>query len=347
MISRYLASEFIRFFLLIIGAFMVMIVAGNIFGNLSFMFDSWEDFLQFLRTTAMMTPQLLEFTIPITVLLATIATFSTFNRTSELLTIRSLGIGPWGLAWPVLAVTLMISAGNYAAQNYAYPWMHENWADTDASRSLMPIWKVGPDNRLYFFGRRPGKGLLESVTFFQWQSEPFKILERTAIDKGEQQKNSWFFQKAEKHLFSGNHLQFQGVDELRLTQEEVPSVPFQKSVSARNLPLLDLRDEIRKRQSEGLEVVKHRVAIYQKTALPFQLFVMVFVGIALSSSHSRKGMAAESLALSCLLAILFWIMNQILLALGEAGNISPVPAAWGSITFFAGIAWLLHRIYRI
>ena len=48
MISRYLASEFIRFFLLIIGAFMVMIVAGNIFGNLSFMFNSWEDFLQFL-----------------------------------------------------------------------------------------------------------------------------------------------------------------------------------------------------------------------------------------------------------------------------------------------------------
>ena len=112
MISRYLAFEFLRFFLLIMGAFLLMIIAGKIFGNLSNMFNSWEHFKKFLQTTALMTPQLLEFTIPITVLLSTIATFSSLNRTSELVTIRSLGISPWGLAWPILVVTIIISSIN-------------------------------------------------------------------------------------------------------------------------------------------------------------------------------------------------------------------------------------------
>ena len=53
------------------------------------------------------------------------------------------------------------------------------------------------------------------------------------------------------------------------------------------------------------------------------------------------------MALSCLLAILFWILNQILLALGDAGEIHPLPASWGSIGLFALIAWLLHFRYRV
>ena len=58
-------------------------------------------------------------------------------------------------------------------------------------------------------------------------------------------------------------------------------------------------------------------------------------------------MAAESMALSCLLAILFWILNQILLALGDAGEIHPLPASWVSIGLFAIIAWLLHVRDRV
>ena len=128
--------------------------------------------------------------------------------------------------------------------------------------------------------------------------------------------------------------------------EEIPSLKFEKAISPRNLPLFELRNEIENLQKEGQDVISHRVALFQKLAFPVQLFVMVFLGLSLSSSHSRKGMAAESMALSCLLAILFWILNQILLALGDAGEIHPLPASWGSIGLFALIAWLLHFRYR-
>jgi len=347
MISRYLAGEFTRFFILFLGAFLIIIFIGNVFGNLSIIFNNWEGFLRFLRKTAMMMPQLLEFTIPVTVLLATITTFSTFNRTSELLAIRSSGVGPWNLAWPLLLVSLLIAVFTYSGQNYLYVWMHNQWPETSSNSKLQPIWKVGPDNRLYFFGNLPEKGKLQSITLFQWHTEPYRIVERTAIDRGEQQKTSWNFQDLEQYRFSENHLKYENLEQLNLKIKEVPSLKYEKAISPRNLPFLDLRDEIENRRKEGQDVTPHRVAFFQKSAFPFQLFIMVFLGLALSTSHSRKGMAAESLALSCLLVILFWILNQILLSLGDAGELHPFLASWGSIGLFTLIAWLLHLRYRV
>ncbi|GIR31457.1 MAG: hypothetical protein CM15mP45_07530 [Deltaproteobacteria bacterium] len=261
MISRYLASEYSRFFMLFLGAFVIMIFIGNVFGNLSIIFEDWEGFLRFLRKTALIMPQLMEFTIPITVLLATITTLSTLNRTSELLAIRASGVGPWNLAWPLLLVTLVIAAVTYLGQNYLSVWMQRQWTETASTENLQPIWKVGPDNKLYFFGKLPEKGKLESVTLFQWQTEPYRIVERTAIEKGEQQKTSWNFQDLQQYRFSENHLKLQNLDELNLKIEEVPSLKFEKAVSPRNLPLFELRKKSK--------IFKRRAGCHQPSCCTF------------------------------------------------------------------------------
>ena len=267
MISRYLASEYSRFFMLFLGAFVIMIFIGNVFGNLSIIFEDWEGFLRFLRKTALIMPQLMEFTIPITVLLATITTLSTLNRTSELLAIRASGVGPWNLAWPLLLVTLVIAAVTYLGQNYLSVWMPRQWTETASTENLQPIWKVGPDNKLYFFGKLPEKGKLESVTLFQWQTEPYRIVERTAIQKGEQQKASWNFQDLQQYRFSENHLKLQNLDELNMKIEEIPSLKFEKAISPRNLPLFELRNEIENLQKKvaekyGYKLVDHKLELY-------------------------------------------------------------------------------------
>jgi len=112
-ISKYIASEFNRYFMLFLGAFVLMILVGNFFGNLADVFTDWQSFLKFLQETALLLPLLLELIIPITVLLATIATYSSLNKNAELLAIRSSGIGGWRLAFPVLAVSALIASFAY------------------------------------------------------------------------------------------------------------------------------------------------------------------------------------------------------------------------------------------
>ncbi|MDP7629981.1 MAG: LptF/LptG family permease, partial [SAR324 cluster bacterium] len=99
-------------------------------------------------------------------------------------------------------------------------------------------------------------------------------------------------------------------------------------------------------QGEGQDVTRHWVAFYQKLAYPVTLWIMALIGFALSATHSRRGIAVESLALSVLLGILFWILNQIFLALGNAGMAHPALAAWTSNLLFLLLGLSLLVRYR-
>ena len=341
-ISKYIASEFNRYFMLFLGAFVLMSLVGNFFGNLADVFTDWQSFLKFLQETALLLPLLLELIIPITVLLATIATYSSLNKNAELLAIRSSGIGGWRLAFPVLAVSALIASFAYFSQNYMYTWMHQTWVKQENSARLPPLWKVGEEQSIYYFGNRQHNGRISSINSFNWKQIPFQLLGRTAIERGEQQNNSWIFHDIQKYIFQDENLRLEHVEQWRIETEKLPTVPFDIPISPHHQPLLDLYENTLKLQSEGQDVTRHWVAIFQKTAYPFQIFIMVLIGLGLSASYNRRGMAAESLAISCLLGILFWILNQITMAVGGAGLIFPFFAAWsGNIIFLALALWLL------
>ena len=347
MISKYIASEFIRYFLLFLCAFVLMTTIGNFFGNLSGVFSDWLSFLEFLKETALLLPLLFELIIPITILLATVATFSSFNKNAELTAMRSSGIGGWRLAFPILAISALIALFAYLSQNYAYTWMHQTWVKPDSNARLMPLWKIGEEQSIFFFGDRRQEGRLSSITSFQWQKNPFQLLEKTEIESGKQQEQSWVFQNVKKHLFQNENIQRKYLDQLQIEKEKLPTVSFEMPTSPRHKPFLDLYGDTQKLQSEGQDVTQHRVELFQKTAYPFQIFIMVLIGLGLSASYYRRGMAAESLAISCLLGILFWMLNQITLAVGGAGLINPFFAAWSGNLIFLALALCLLSYNRV
>lgn len=341
-IPKYIAAEFIHYFLLFLSSFVLMTLVGNFFGNLSDVFSSWSSFLEFLQETALLLPLLFELIIPITVLLSTIAAFSTLNKNAELLAMRSSGIGGWSLAFPVLTVSVVIAGFAYFSQNYMYNWMHQTWVKQENATRLVPLWKVGEDQSIYYFGNRRQDGRLSSITSFHWQKNPFQLVGKTAIERGEQQKNSWVFHNVIRHLFQDESLQLEYVEQWRVETKKLPTVPFEIPVSPHHQPIFDLYEETLKLQSEGQDVTRHWVEFFQKTAYPFQIFIMVLIGLGLSTSYNRRGMGAESLAVSCLLGILFWMFNQITMAVGSAGLLMPFLAAWsGNMIFLALALWLL------
>ncbi|MBC8259567.1 MAG: LptF/LptG family permease [SAR324 cluster bacterium] len=343
-ISKYIASEFIRYYLLFLGSFVLMTLVGNFFGNLADIFTDWFSFLEFLQETALLLPLLLELITPITVLLATIATFSSMNKNAELLAMRSSGIGGWRLASPVLVVALLIAAFAYFSQNYMYTWMHQTWVKQENPNSLQPLWKVGEDQSIYFFGNRQQDGRLNSISSFYWKQNPFQLKARTRIEKGQQQNESWIFNNVQRYFFHDERLQLEHEEQWRVETEKLPTVPFVVPISPHHQPIIDLYQDTLKLQSEGQDVTRHWVEFFQKTAYPFQIFIMVLIGLGLSASYNRREVAAESLAISCLLGILFWILNQITMAVGGAGLILPFFASWsGNIIFFALALWLFSH----
>ena len=347
MISKYIAFEFFRYFMLFLSAFVLMTMIGNFFGNLGGVFSDWLSFLEFLKETALLLPILFELIIPITILLATVSTFSTFNKNAELTAMRSSGIGGWRLAYPVLAISALIAVFSYLSQNYAYTLMHQTWFKPDNTERLMPLWKIGEEQSIFYFGDRRQEGSLNSITSFQWQKNPFQLLEKTEIESGKQQEKSWIFQNVKKHLFRGENIQLKYFDQWQIEKDKLPTVSFEMPTSPHHKPFFDLYEDTIKLQSEGQDVTQHRVELFQKTAYPFQIFIMVLIGLGLSASFYRRGMAAESLATSCLLGILFWMLNQITLAVGGAGMITPFFAAWSGNLIFLALALCILSYNRV
>ena len=320
-----------------------MTLVGNFFGNLGDVFSDWQSFLGFLQESAMLLPILLEFIIPITVLLATIATFSSLNKNAELLAMRSSGIGGWKLSRPVLCVSIVITIFAYFSQNYIYTWMHQTWVKKEKTKHLLPMWKVGEDQSIYYFGNRQQDGRLNSITSFQLEKNPFQLLGKTTIESGEKQKNSWVFQNVIRYLFQDEILKMEFFEQWRIETKKLPTVPFENPISPHHQPIFDLYEDTIKLQGEGLDVTRHWVEFYQKTAYPFQIIIMMLIGLGLSSSYNRRSMVAESVSISFLLGILYWMFNQISIALGSAGILAPFFAAWsGNLVFLTLALWLLN-----
>ena len=121
------------------------------------------------------------------------------------------------------------------------------------------------------------------------------------------------------------------MDQWQIEINKFPTVSFDIPTSPHHKPFFDLYQDTLKLQSEGQDVTQDRVELFQKTAYPFQIFIMVLIGLGLSASFYRRGTAGDSLAVSCLLGILFWMLNQITLAVGGAGLINPFFAALSAI----------------
>ena len=345
LLVKYIAQEFLKFFGLFLFGFVLISVIGNLFSQLGNAFSSLENFLLFLQETVLFLPGLLELILPMTVLLATITTFNLLNRSSEILAMRSIGMGFFQLAQPVFGGVLLIGLVGYFNQNYLFNWLQAHLAPTQILNTLPPIWKLKQDN-IYYFGLRNLDSTVDQIAIFSWQPSPYRVSQRTTIATGEKQDDTWHLKNIHQRQFSLEESLLQQQSSDRRPLENFPAVSFEPPLDPHHQPLWELYQTSIRLQQEGLDTTQHWVEFYQKLAAPFTLFLMVLMGIALSLSHSRQGRAAEGIALSCLFGILFWVINQIFLALGNAGVLWPFLAAWLANALLLLLALGLIRYYR-
>ena len=225
--------------------------------------------------------------------------------------------------------------------------MHQTWGKQENKNRFLPIWKVGEDQSIYYLGERQKEGRLSKITSFHLEKKPFHLFGKTSIERGEKQNNSWVFHNVIRHFFKDGILKMEFLEQWRVETNKLPTVPFENPISPHHQPLFDLYEDTIKLQGEGLDVTRHWVEFFQKTAYPFQIIIMIFIGLGLSVSHDRRSMIAESVAVSCLLGILYWMLNQITMAIGSAGILIPFLAAWSGNFIFMMLALCILYYKRL
>ena len=105
-----------------------------------------------------------------------------------------------------------------------------------------------------------------------------------------------------------------------------------------------LRKFINEEQQQGsANTTTYMVELYRRTALPFSTFILMLIGVSLSSRKVRGGIGAQ-LGIGITLSFAYILFQQISNTFAINGSIAPLIAVWIPNFIFATIAIYMIRI---
>ena len=326
-LSFYISRTFFSYWFFSLVALVSFIIIANVLGNLDNIFTGWDRFLVFLSDTLRSMPSILDILFPMTVLLATVFTFTSFSRTSELVAMQAAGLGLISQIIPIMAVTTAISIMDYANQNYLFPLL--NPAKTSQTNSMQQQW-LAKDNQIYYFGELlPNSSTILGVRVMSLDGTHFSL---TRMDSYEHvirpEDGTWVFRGMTRRELVNGRWVLEHEPEMVRPPDQFPDVFQLEEIDTHHMPFFDLSMRIRQLQSQNLPIEKYMLEWYQKLAALFAPFVLVWFGAPLSQAHHRKGRASGDLMISILGGLFFMIATEILFTLGKGGFLAPVLATW-------------------
>lgn len=342
---RYVARDFLRNWLGTLSALVVLIVIAALIGNVDEAFASWDSFLEWADKTAKTLPGLIETLLPMTVLLATVMTYSAFSRTSELVAMKASGMGLFRLMLPLFTVLLIVSTLAYLNQNFLYRYLHED--DAENARYSVHQWRTLGSAIIYLDTADLVDKTLVGVRTFQWRDDPFQLVQLNSLSEGRRAPDDhWEFSDTFDRELGPQGWVFRQAERQEIAPNDFPDVFKPAELDAHHTPILDLYQEIKQRDSQGQRVDVYWMESFQKLAIVVAPFVMVIIGTPLSQFHFRRARVAGEMVVTLLTGLVFMVATQILYILGKGGFISPIPAALSVNLVFGLLGLALLRMAR-
>jgi len=117
------------------------------------------------------------------------------------------------------------------------------------------------------------------------------------------------------------------------------------ATSAEDMGFTALRKYCRTISENGFDATRYLTLLYSKISLPFAALVMAFLGIPFSLRDGRSGGTGIGIGFSIAIGFSYFIINSLLLSLGQAGALQPMLAAWtANIMFAAAGLWFTLTI---
>jgi lipopolysaccharide export LptBFGC system permease protein LptF len=103
------------------------------------------------------------------------------------------------------------------------------------------------------------------------------------------------------------------------------------------MTVAQLRAYIDELRDSGFNVVPSMVELQRKIAFPFVTLVMTLVAIPFGVTMGRRG-TLYGIGLAIVLALVYWLLFSVFLAIGRSGLLSPILAAWTPNVIVVGSA---------
>jgi LPS export ABC transporter permease LptG/LPS export ABC transporter permease LptF len=305
------------------------------------------------------TPQFVFYIIPLSVLITCMVTIGILTKNSELVVMKACGISLYRIAAPLVFFAAVSSVLMFVLQEQVLAYANRRAESIrheirgGSARTFDVVnrkWLVARNNDIYnYLFYDPRKRELNGLSVYQFREGTPGLATRTYVAQasfaGEQGDAMWRAMNGWAREFqpTGDTKQFVTFPARELRLEE-PQYFATESPDADRMTYLQLRKYIGDLRASGFNVVPQLVALHRKLSFPFVTLIMTLIAVPFAVTTGRRG-ALYGIAVGIVLAVVYWMTINAFGAIGSAGMLAPVLAAWApNLIFGAGAAYLLLTV---
>jgi lipopolysaccharide export system permease protein len=283
--------------------------------------------------------------------MATLLTLGLLSRNSEIIAMRSCGVGLMRISLPMLLLGLAASMLLLVNTELIVPKSYENMERIErVAIKKQGVNAVFKRNNIWF----RSDPLMVQARLFDPQEKTLKGVIVWRLDAA---MNPLGRIDAESAQFHGSGWTLKNAvlkdfnREGGFTLRTVPSMEIALNLKIDDLKVLDnnadnlsyrnLKEYADNLRRGGYQAFRYLTMMHAKLSAPFAAFVMVVLGIPFALRNSRSGGIALGIGASVGIGFAYFVVNAVLLSYGRSGVLPPVVAAWGAnLIFVLGGVWL-------
>jgi len=347
-LTRYVLDRFVQLLVLSYVAFVSIFVVVDLAGRLSAFIDQGVPLRGVLVYYLWSMPYLSILVLPMAMLLASLFCFGSLARSGELDAMKAAGISLYRIVLPVQMFALLVSGLAFVATDRLMPEGNRRRAALERGERHQRAAPVraqvvlrDEDGQILSVGRyfrKERRGAQVGLDSYEGERLVQKIRAKDMVWGGEQ----WELRQGEVRRFdpSGREVVHRFVSMPAQTLTLKPEDLAQEFRKIDQLSFAELRTFIDRRHRNGEAAIREEVEWHLRIAFPFANFVMILLGVPVSSRSRRAG--GPLLVGVCLLvSFVYYGSIQGGRALGWNGMVPPMLAAWGANLLFLAVGWIL------
>lgn len=354
LLDKYIISEYIKFFLITSVSFIALYLIVDFFEKIRMFLSNSASLIQMASYFLFSIPLIISLILPAAVLLATLMTYSSLSKFSEIIAMKANGISLYRISLPVLIFAAIIALCLFYFSELVTPAAvqkaeHIVFADVQKQKTFgffkqNELW-YHSNNAIYNFKMFDiSKDTLRGIVI-NYINPDYTLQKRIDAERAEWKNGKWIFYNVLVTQFDSSHtpvLEKAASKIIPLPEKPGDFKIMQKDVE--KMGFFDLRNYIKKIQSEGFDATRYLVDLHGKIAFPLVTVILVLIGISFSTRSARQGGIMQSVGIGIIIGFSYWIVHAFSMSLGRSGILPAILSAWiANILFLSAGAALFFR----
>ena len=361
-IDRYILRELIKIFLITVGALTTVLYLDKFLFIAENIVNRGVSILEVFLIMIYISPSYLALTVPISVLVASVATFNQFSASNEWVAMKSCHLSFMQTMRPVLifsiftyivAVIIMVYAlpwGNYAYKQKTYEII-KNRADINIKPNIL---NYDFKDLVILAKKREKKFQFRDILLADTtQSKSPKIItanQAIILPNIESLKIRLELTSGTIHELGDKLSEYQTINfdtyELNLSLPDTAQLEKEALVGHRELSINLLLKQIKDFEKKGLPTFAAKVELSKKFAIPFTCLLFGLLGAPLGI-HSSRGGKSGSFATSIMVILLYYMGLIFAQNMGKSGQVEPYSSIWvPNIIIFFVIVYTSYKMQK-